>query len=54
MILKAANTGVPPFRNLPAGLSVHALFDVFWQFRAVTCLASWEDKFSPSKFLFLW
>ena len=44
------------FRNLPAMLSIPALFDVSISsssFRTVACVLDSKEKFLPSKFLFL-
>ena len=54
-VIGEANTGAPSIRNLPARLSITALFEGFTSsksFRTKACVAGRIEKLFPSKLMF--
>ena len=54
-VIGEANAGTPSFRNLPARLSIPALFEGFTSsksFRTEACVVGRNEKLFPSKFMF--
>ena len=54
-VIGEANAGAPSFRNLPARLSISALFEGFTSskyFRKEACVVGGNEKLFPSKLVF--